>query len=89
MGGTYILRLALAFKPGTSSTVNRLDVTPEELCDRFEVATAIANQIRLRLTHEIQQRLSSAPRVNAEAHEAYLRGQRLGIGSIPIMVTDR
>jgi TolB-like protein/DNA-binding winged helix-turn-helix (wHTH) protein len=41
-----------------------------------EVATAIASQIRLRLTRQTQQRLSSTPRVNAEAHEAYLRGQQ-------------
>jgi TolB-like protein/DNA-binding winged helix-turn-helix (wHTH) protein len=41
-----------------------------------EVARAIASQIRLRLTHEAEQRLSSAPRVNTQAHEAYLQGQQ-------------
>jgi Predicted integral membrane protein len=41
-----------------------------------EVAIAIADQIRLRLTRQTERRLSTAPRVNAEAHEAYLRGQQ-------------
>lgn len=41
-----------------------------------EVARAIAGQIRLRLTRQVEQRLSSAPPVNAQAHEAYLQGQQ-------------
>ena len=41
-----------------------------------EVARAIASQIRLRLTRQAEQRLSSTPRVNARAHEAYLQGQQ-------------
>jgi len=41
-----------------------------------EVARAIASQIRLRLTREAEQRLSSTPRVNTQAHEAYLQGQQ-------------
>ena len=41
-----------------------------------EVARAIAVQIRLRLTRQVEQRLSNAPRVNAQAHKAYLEGQR-------------
>jgi TolB-like protein len=41
-----------------------------------EVARAIASQIRLRLTRQAEQRLSTAQRVNAQAHEAYLQGQQ-------------
>ena len=41
-----------------------------------EVARAIAGQIRVRLTRQVEQRLASAPRVNAQAHEAYLQGQQ-------------
>jgi len=41
-----------------------------------EVARAIASQIRLQLTRQAERRLSSAPRVNAQAHEAYLQGQQ-------------
>jgi TolB-like protein/DNA-binding winged helix-turn-helix (wHTH) protein/Tfp pilus assembly protein PilF len=40
------------------------------------VARAIANQIRLRLTPQTERRLASAPRSNAQAHEAYLQGQQ-------------
>src|SRR5215472_17392470 len=41
-----------------------------------EVARAIAGQIRVRLTRQVEQRLSNAPLVNAQAHEAYLQGQQ-------------
>jgi TolB-like protein/DNA-binding winged helix-turn-helix (wHTH) protein len=41
-----------------------------------EVARAIAGHIRLQLSHQVEQRLSSAPRVNALAYEAYLQGQQ-------------
>ncbi len=41
-----------------------------------EVARAIANQIRLQLTRQSEQRLSNVPRVNALAHDAYLQGQQ-------------
>ena len=41
-----------------------------------EVARAIAGQVRVRLTRQVEQRLSSAPRLNAQAHEAYLQGQQ-------------
>jgi TolB-like protein/DNA-binding winged helix-turn-helix (wHTH) protein len=41
-----------------------------------EVAGAIANQIRGRLPREAERRLSSAPRLNAEAYEAYLNAQQ-------------
>ena len=41
-----------------------------------EVARAIASQIRLRLTRQAERRLSNAPRVNVQAHEAYLQGQQ-------------
>jgi TolB-like protein/DNA-binding winged helix-turn-helix (wHTH) protein/Tfp pilus assembly protein PilF len=40
-----------------------------------EVARAIAGQIRLRLTRQVEQHLASAPRVNPLAHAAYLQGQ--------------
>jgi hypothetical protein len=36
MGSTYILRLAPAFKPVRVAGVDRLGITPEELCDRFK-----------------------------------------------------
>ncbi|MCK4546376.1 MAG: protein kinase [Candidatus Eisenbacteria sp.] len=39
-----------------------------------EVARAIAGEIRIALTPEEQERLASAPPVNPEAHEAYLKG---------------
>jgi TolB-like protein/DNA-binding winged helix-turn-helix (wHTH) protein/Flp pilus assembly protein TadD len=38
------------------------------------VASGIASKIRLTLTPEAQDRVSSAPLLSAEAHEAYLRG---------------
>jgi hypothetical protein len=41
-----------------------------------EVARAIASRIQLQLPHQAEQRLSSAPRVNALAHDAYLQGQQ-------------
>jgi len=41
-----------------------------------EVARAIASQIRLRLTRQVEQRLSNTPRVNALAHDVYLQGQQ-------------
>jgi tetratricopeptide (TPR) repeat protein len=41
-----------------------------------DVARAIARQIQLRLTREVQQRLSQTPRVNADAHDAYLQGRQ-------------
>jgi len=40
-----------------------------------EVAEAIAEQIRAQLTPELRARLHSAPQVNPEAYEAYLRGR--------------
>jgi TolB-like protein/DNA-binding winged helix-turn-helix (wHTH) protein/cytochrome c-type biogenesis protein CcmH/NrfG len=40
-----------------------------------DVARAIADEIRVRLTPEEQTRLASAARVNPEAHEAYLMGR--------------
>jgi len=40
-----------------------------------EVARAIANEIRLKLTPQEQTRLASARPVNPAAHEAYLRGR--------------
>jgi TolB-like protein/DNA-binding winged helix-turn-helix (wHTH) protein/Tfp pilus assembly protein PilF len=39
-----------------------------------EAARAIAGQIRLKLTRETNQRLSSVPKVNPQAHDAYLQG---------------
>jgi TolB-like protein/DNA-binding winged helix-turn-helix (wHTH) protein/Tfp pilus assembly protein PilF len=39
-----------------------------------EVAQAVAQQVRMQLTPEQQTRLRSAPAVNPEAYEAYLRG---------------
>jgi len=41
-----------------------------------EVARSIASRIQLQLPHQAEQRLSSAPRVNALAHDAYLQGQQ-------------
>jgi TolB-like protein/DNA-binding winged helix-turn-helix (wHTH) protein len=43
---------------------------------QIEVAIAVADQIRLQLTRQAERRLTSVPRVNAEAHEAYLKGQQ-------------
>ena len=40
-----------------------------------EVAQAIAQQVRVQLTSQQQVRVGSAPRVNPEAYEAYLRGR--------------
>ncbi|HYA63157.1 MAG TPA: protein kinase [Candidatus Sulfotelmatobacter sp.] len=45
------------------------------LCLQSEVARAIAREIRVAVTPEEKQRLASAPRVNPEAHEAYLKGR--------------
>jgi TolB-like protein/DNA-binding winged helix-turn-helix (wHTH) protein len=42
-----------------------------------EVATAIANQIRIKLTQEERVILSSSQVVNPESHEAYLKGRYL------------
>jgi TolB-like protein/DNA-binding winged helix-turn-helix (wHTH) protein len=41
-----------------------------------DISRAIASEIRLELSHETQQQLSSTSRVNAAAHEAYLQGQQ-------------
>jgi len=41
-----------------------------------EVARAIAGQIRMQLPPQAEQRLSGTPRVNAQAHDAYLQGQQ-------------
>ncbi len=41
-----------------------------------DIARAIASEIRLELSHETDQQLSSTRRVNALAHEAYLQGQQ-------------
>ena len=41
-----------------------------------DIARVIASEIRLELTNETEERLSSTPRVNALAHEAYLQGQQ-------------
>jgi TolB-like protein/DNA-binding winged helix-turn-helix (wHTH) protein len=41
-----------------------------------EIARAIAGEIRLELSHEADQQLSSTRRVNALAHESYLQGQQ-------------
>ena len=43
-----------------------------------EVAQAIAQQVRIQLTPEQQARLRSAPAVNAQAYEAYLKGRFYG-----------
>ena len=40
-----------------------------------KVARAVAEQIRLKLSSQQQNKLKSAPDVNAEAHEAYLKGR--------------
>jgi eukaryotic-like serine/threonine-protein kinase len=40
-----------------------------------EVAQAIAQQVRVQLTPQLQARLRSAPGVNPEAYEAYLKGR--------------
>lgn len=39
-----------------------------------KVAQAIAREIKVKLTPEEQERLASAPQVNPDAHEAYLKG---------------
>ena len=41
-----------------------------------EIARAIAGEIRLELSHEADQQLSSTRRVNGLAHESYLQGQQ-------------
>ena len=40
-----------------------------------EVTQAIVQRVRIQLTPELQTRLSSAPRVNPEAYEAFARGR--------------
>jgi len=40
-----------------------------------DLASAIANEIHLQLTPAAQSRLGAAPRVNPEAHDAYLKGR--------------
>src|SRR4029077_16444991 len=52
-----------------------------------EVAQAVAQQVRIQLTPEQQTRLRSAPVVNPEAYEAYLKGRFYGANVTSTLAT--